>query len=979
MYLETFIIAAIILLIVLPLTNLIIMIMVLREQQRLREAMTKIQRDTGGPGQEQAPRRSRPGASPAPPPPPLATETPAPQKQPAQSERASTPHSPRPSGQGEVAESASNTTPGAASARPAASMDRPSDPRKLAGPSDTAGPGAPSPDAPKSAAASREDAGRAHAASPSPAAAAAEGSGQPPAKAAAPAPGDKSTSVSPPSADVEPRDTHGTGTWERRLATWIPVWVGAIALALAGGFFVKYTVEEGVLTEQMRIILGVIGGLAMTALAEWIHRRWNMIAQGLSAAGVSCVFASVFAAVQLWGLLHPAVGFAALAVAATGAMVLSLRHGQVVAVVGLLGGMLTPALVGPTEEPSPVVLFGYLAVLLAVLVGVARHRGWTWLGLPALLGSFAWAGWWIAGFSEEQPTVWVALFVTFSVGAMAWLVYPLRQRDTSLEALTSQLAVVGGFVMLLVLAAVNDLAQAEWAFMLGFLLLVLAAARIWRPWLPLAWFGAFMAVALPAGRMWLTTTGSLPDHGEAMLLITAAVLGLFGIAALWRSGIPAQWAGIAACGTVTALLLAWASGQAPIEQMAWWMPWTVAAALFAGTIVTMWSRARQQEGSTAAIDVLTIAASACLVFAASDGAERAGMYISHTLLNIPSLDRFALTIALAAQLPLLAWVERWRRSTTAALVASALALAVGAGLLLNPAVLDYPIGEVALFNAVTPGYGLPALMLLAAAMLLRQMWQGRLSSLYEIGAVALLAAMLSLHTHHITQGGDLSAMPITLAAWGGIITLWLLAGWALIARGGRIACPVLEHGGLLLTTATTLIALSAVALGRNPLLTGEAVGTVAVFNNLLTAYGLPAAVMLLIAFTPRNWAWPRMPAGLVVAALALLWLMVSLQVRQAFHGPVLAGEWPGNAEMYTYSAAWMVYGTVVLIAGIIWHHHLLRAAALTVMAATACKVFILDMGHLEDLYRVLSFFGLGVSLLVLAFLYQRFVFQATSQ
>ena len=37
------------------------------------------------------------------------------------------------------------------------------------------------------------------------------------------------------------------------------------------------------------------------------------------------------------------------------------------------------------------------------------------------------------------------------------------------------------------------------------------------------------------------------------------------------------------------------------------------------------------------------------------------------------------------------------------------------------------------------------------------------------------------------------------------------------------------------------------------------------------------------------------------------------------------------------------------------------------------KVFLYDMSELKDLYRVLSFFGLGVSLLALGYIYQRFV------
>ncbi len=41
---------------------------------------------------------------------------------------------------------------------------------------------------------------------------------------------------------------------------------------------------------------------------------------------------------------------------------------------------------------------------------------------------------------------------------------------------------------------------------------------------------------------------------------------------------------------------------------------------------------------------------------------------------------------------------------------------------------------------------------------------------------------------------------------------------------------------------------------------------------------------------------------------------------------------------------------------------------------TALKVFLIDMSALADLYRVASFLGLGLSLVGIGYLYQRFVF-----
>jgi uncharacterized membrane protein len=103
-------------------------------------------------------------------------------------------------------------------------------------------------------------------------------------------------------------------------------------------------------------------------------------------------------------------------------------------------------------------------------------------------------------------------------------------------------------------------------------------------------------------------------------------------------------------------------------------------------------------------------------------------------------------------------------------------------------------------------------------------------------------------------------------------------------------------------------------------------------------------------------------------------LLLSLQVRQFFHGTYLDTGALSDAENYSYSAAWIVFALFVLAVGIARGGKVLRIASLVVVFLTVCKVFLYDLRHLQDLYRVLSFFGLGVSLLLISFLYQRFVF-----
>jgi uncharacterized membrane protein len=110
-------------------------------------------------------------------------------------------------------------------------------------------------------------------------------------------------------------------------------------------------------------------------------------------------------------------------------------------------------------------------------------------------------------------------------------------------------------------------------------------------------------------------------------------------------------------------------------------------------------------------------------------------------------------------------------------------------------------------------------------------------------------------------------------------------------------------------------------------------------------------------------------------ALFLLWLLVTAEVRQYFVGKTLTGPAPTQSEWYAYSAAWIGLAIALLIAGVAGRSHMLRWASLVLMMVSVAKVFLFDTRQLGDLWRVASYFGLGVSLMLVAFVYQRFVFR----
>jgi uncharacterized membrane protein len=178
------------------------------------------------------------------------------------------------------------------------------------------------------------------------------------------------------------------------------------------------------------------------------------------------------------------------------------------------------------------------------------------------------------------------------------------------------------------------------------------------------------------------------------------------------------------------------------------------------------------------------------------------------------------------------------------------------------------------------------------------------------------------------------------------------------------------------------LALAALALGgivfglwliENPLVTSRPVGG-AFVNLILLGYGLPAmlaAILALVARGTRPYPY-RVVAAVAAVGLALAYL--SLEVTRLYHGPVLTRGPTSNAEQYTYSAVWLAFGVVLLIAGVFLRSQPARLASAVVVLITIGKVFVFDLAVLEGVFRALSFIGLGVVLVGIALLYQRLLF-----
>jgi len=158
--------------------------------------------------------------------------------------------------------------------------------------------------------------------------------------------------------------------------------IGAITLAIGIVFFFKYAVDNQWIGAAGRVILGVLAGFVQIGLAEWLRRRNQLIfSQGLAGCGLATLYISIYAAEAYYFLIPQTTAFLLLVGACILASPLSfLYNNPAIATLGLIGGFLTPPLLGQ-GEPHPWILFPYLLLLDLGSLAVTIRRRW-----PVLMG-----------------------------------------------------------------------------------------------------------------------------------------------------------------------------------------------------------------------------------------------------------------------------------------------------------------------------------------------------------------------------------------------------------------------------------------------------------------------------------------------------------------------------------------------------------------------------------------------------------------
>ncbi len=752
--------------------------------------------------------------------------------------------------------------------------------------------------------------------------------------------------------------------WERRIAANWLVWTGAIVLALGGLFLVRVAIDAGLFGPTARTGLAAILGVGLIA-ASFHAKRLNAVRAAdtavrhvptlLAGAGVVTLFGATLAAGVLYALLPPIAIFILFAAVAAAAVALAWIYGPALAALGLAGAYFGPFFTG-AEGGSPLMLMPYAFAVSAGALAIIRLRGWPFVSWLALGGAMMWG---LLGLTDPSAhAAWAAPAYALGLAAAAALfgncaaAAPIdweknnraaRLRDHGEALFVAHLFWLGA-AGLLVFSAVDRQVGA----VAGLALSLFAGMGLLASWRRegYALFTLISAGAvLSALALWPSWIGAEP----AFAAIMAALFGLAGWRILPSLKVQAPVAAVSALFAPAAMMIAaWR-----LERFDPGAIWGVAALALAALYLLVLDRLGRREGGFDAHPGTgaSYAAGASVFLSLGAVFGLSGLWLG---------TGFSLVCLASALIYRRFGLDLVRRIAVLAAVASVFLL-LRPDLLLGAAVSATPV-----FNEISLSI-VPAIGAIAGAAWILRREAGAAQALR--GASAFLGfALAGLLIRHWSGGGRLDGPSGGLGEASGYAITYLGASASLFLRQrvGRVQS--------IARWAALAAGLFGVGLALSALGWDSAAGW-PILNLLLTSLAMPAVLLAVLGVGLRRCgrpAWGRM-ADVAAMGLGLVWAL--LETRRAFTGPALyAGGFPGDAEMWMYSAALVVYALSLLAFGAWRGARLSRFTSLAVLACALIKVFLFDLSALEGALRAASFIGLGLTLLGTALFYQRFVF-----
>ena len=162
--------------------------------------------------------------------------------------------------------------------------------------------------------------------------------------------------------------------------------IGAIAVLLGVGFFLRYAFENNLISEGTRVLIGCVFGIALVALGHYLRNKYLSYGMTLVGSGFGVFYLSIYSAYSFYNLIDPFSAFIYLTLVTFACVGMSIAYDSR----PLIGFSFAGAFIMPFLLPFSGdihTLFIYLLIVNSGALLVARFKVWPILTVGSLLGT----------------------------------------------------------------------------------------------------------------------------------------------------------------------------------------------------------------------------------------------------------------------------------------------------------------------------------------------------------------------------------------------------------------------------------------------------------------------------------------------------------------------------------------------------------------------------------------------------------------
>jgi uncharacterized membrane protein len=413
--------------------------------------------------------------------------------------------------------------------------------------------------------------------------------------------------------------------------------IGIFAIVLGCLYFLKQVFDNRWIGDIGRVLIGSLSGLAFLYAGERFQKKgYKLYGQAIAGGGISILYLSLYASFNFYSLLPQAWALFLMALVTAAASLLSTRYSsKTLAVLGVLGGILTPYWLS-TDTNNQIGLLGYLIILDSGMGLVALWRGWPFLNVLSFIGTVGLFWNWADRFYTRNALWTTEIFLVLFLVLYVCLCEGLRRR---LEKAKSPGLLEGTAVVLFFISSQAILGhdpEYYWWFLLIFDALALSASL--RVHTNRIAPGIFVLNALGIA-FWIAVDFREPDR----LLVFALLTGVF-LAFLVQSILGRLWSVFPADLLQILVVLGTGLGYfgASYRVLRWseYHPWMGSFALVLALVYLYAARllSRDREGSTVSLAFI-------------------GVSVTLVTLSIPiELEQNWVSLSWAAESVVLTWI-----------------------------------------------------------------------------------------------------------------------------------------------------------------------------------------------------------------------------------------------------------------------------------------------------------------------------------